>query len=355
MTSLWRIDEKGLLPMLDAQLDAERKLEDWIENDPAMLDGDLIVIGRQVTAGSSGRIDLLGIKSDGSIQIIELKKNQTPREVIAQILEYASWVSKLGTADIHQIAQTYSGEKNLSSLTERFQEAFGKPLPELLNSSHGMLLVASELDRRSKKIIEYLSEIHGVLINTAFFRVFSDGDRRYLTADWLMDQDEVVERTEVRTKAPWSGNWYVNVGDDRSRSWADMMKYGFIAAGGGRFYSGKLFQLSRGDPIYAYQKQLGYVGFGIVDGEAILARDHSIDGTPLLSLPLSQKNLAHDKDDEEKGEYVVPIAWKKAVPLAEAKTFVGAFANQNIVCRLRDQATLDFLRKEFGAVDGSLK
>src|SRR5947207_15157826 len=125
MTSLWRIDEKGLLPMLDAQLDAERKLEDWIETDPGMLDGDLIIIGRQVTASSSGRIDLLGIKSDGSIQIIELKKSQTPREVIAQILEYASWVSTLSTADIHQIAQTYSAEKNLAPFTERLLATFG--------------------------------------------------------------------------------------------------------------------------------------------------------------------------------------------------------------------------------------
>jgi hypothetical protein len=31
----------------------------------------------------------------------------------------------------------------------------------------------------------------------------------------------------------------------------------------------------------------------------------------------------------------------------EAKTFTGIFANQNIVCKLRHQPTLDFLKKEF--------
>ena len=30
------------------------------------------------------------------------------------------------------------------------------------------------------------------------------------------------------------------------------------------------------------------------------------------------------------------------------KWFKGAFANQNIVCKLRDQGTVDFLKAEFG-------
>jgi hypothetical protein len=37
----------------------------------------------------------------------------------------------------------------------------------------------------------------------------------------------------------------------------------------------------------------------------------------------------------------------KAVPLAEAKTFPNIFANQNVVCKLRDAATIEFLRSTF--------
>lgn len=32
---------------------------------------------------------------------------------------------------------------------------------------------------------------------------------------------------------------------------------------------------------------------------------------------------------------------------SRARWFKGAFANQNIVCKLRDQATVDFLIEEF--------
>ena len=43
----------------------------------------------------------------------------------------------------------------------------------------------------------------------------------------------------------------------------------------------------------------------------------------------------------------MPVAWKKTFPLNEAKTYEGIFANQHIVCRLSDQATIEFLQKEF--------
>jgi hypothetical protein len=191
--------------------------------------------------------------------------------------------------------------------------------------------------------------VHGIAINTAFFNVFADGDRRYISADWLMDQQQVVERSETRTRAPWSGVWYANVGDDQSRSWEDMRRYGFLAAGGGRHYSGRLGQLGEGDPVFAYQKKMGYVGYGIVKGPVVRGSDYLVDGRPLFEMQLAQPNIRHDVDNPELTEYLVPVTWKKTFPLNEAKTFNGAFANQNIVCRLRDQATLDFLRTTFDA------
>ena len=41
------------------------------------------------------------------------------------------------------------------------------------------------------------------------------------------------------------------------------------------------------------------------------------------------------------------IEWRKAFETNQAKWFKGGFANQNIVCKLRDEATVDFLIAEF--------
>lgn len=78
-----------------------------------------------------------------------------------------------------------------------------------------------------------------------------------------------------------------------------------------------------------------------------MAKDFEVNGTPLFELPLVQPNLAHDKDDPDIAEYVVGVERLKTVPIDEAKTFTGAFANPNVVCKLRDPATIEFLKREF--------
>jgi hypothetical protein len=152
---------------------------------------------------------------------------------------------------------------------------------------------------------------------------------------------------ERLAKAQWSGLWYYNVGHDQWRSWDDMQKYGFIAAGGARFYSDFLRKLAPGDQVFAYQKQAGYVGYGIVTAPSVPVREFVASDEPILKLPLQAPNFGHDFDNLDKCEYLVAIEWRKTLPLSEAKTFPGAFANQNIVCKLRDTATIDFLKRSF--------
>ena len=330
-------------------LDSENSLEDWLEADISILDPDLILIGRQVDIPSIGRLDLLAMNSDGAISVVELKRHKTPRDIVAQVLDYASWVRRLDTPTVYEIAERYWQRKG-KSFSTAFSERFGTAPPEPLNTSHNMVIVASALDPASQRIVEYLSQVHNVGINTAFFTIVADGDRRYLSADWLMDQEEVVERTVSRTRAPWSGLWYVNAGESENRSWEDMRRLGFIAAGHGRIYSQPLFRLSVDDTIYVYQSGRGYVGVGVVSGEPVMARDAVIGGTPLLDQKLLQPGLGHHRDDPDLAEYVVPVAWTRAVPIGEAKTFQGIFANPNIVCRLRDRPTIEFLEKAFASI-----
>nr|WP_291272251.1 hypothetical protein [Geothrix sp.] len=38
-------------------------------------------------------------------------------------------------------------------------------------------------------------------------------------------------------QGPWNGQYYVAFGDEESRNWDEAIKYGFVSAGGGRWYS----------------------------------------------------------------------------------------------------------------------
>jgi hypothetical protein len=273
-----------------------------------------------------------------------LKRYRTPREVIAQVLDYASWISTLSTREIHDIALRYLKR----DLELAFKEKFETALPEMLNESHTMVIVASRFDSSSQRIVRYLSEMYDIAINTAFFSVFEDNGSTLFATEWLLDQSEVVERSEAKAKAPWSGLWYVNVGEGPYRSWVDMQHYNFISAGGGEKYSGPLNRLHAGHQIVAYQKNAGYVGYGIVTSPAVIVSDFKTEAGPLLEQKLAQPGMAHSVEDASRAEYVVGVNWKKTVPVAQAKRFDGAFANQNIVCKLSDPKTIDFLREQFG-------
>ena len=65
--------------------------------------------------------------------IAELKKGRTPREVIAQILEYAAWGSLLTYDDLNRIASEYYKKHDCDfdkNLLEPHQEAFNPDAEE---------------------------------------------------------------------------------------------------------------------------------------------------------------------------------------------------------------------------------
>ena len=45
--------------------------------------------------------------------------------------------------------------------------------------------------------------------------------------------------------------------------------------------------------------------------------------------------------------WLVKVKWEKTFNESDAKSFKGIFANPNVVCRLKDINTLNFLFKEF--------
>src|SRR5277367_5560262 len=96
---IWRVSgEKKLELLQDVPFKAnhvEDDLESWIESNPEILGEDLLVVARQLEIQDVGRLDLLCIDSNGVPVIVELKRDSTPRQAIAQALDYASWLDTL--------------------------------------------------------------------------------------------------------------------------------------------------------------------------------------------------------------------------------------------------------------------
>ncbi len=343
--SLWQVTDNGLDEIVPSQLDAEQRLEEWIADDPSLVAQDVLIIGRQVTTEYGGRIDLLGIDRQGDLVIIEVKRDRTPRQVVAQVLDYASWVRRLTFHAVDVIATEHLG----ANLASAFARHFDRSLPESVNTNHSMLIVASGLDDASERIVQYLADELSANINVVFFSFFQSSEEELLGRAWLMDPEGVQERAESRKQAPWSGYWFVNVGEGPHRNWDDNRRYGYVGAGQGPWYSSALKRLDVGNQLFAYMKGVGYVGYGEVTRPSVRIAEFLPEGEDrsLLELPLKAPNAQQNADNPDLSEWVVGVKWFKAVDREQAKTFAGVFANQNIVCKLRDRATLDFLKAEF--------
>lgn len=343
--SLWEVKNNSLEEIHKSKLDSENRLENWLASDPAILGLDILIIGRQVTTSFGGKIDLLALDREGKVWVLELKRDKTPRDVTAQALDYGAWVKNLLPKDIMSIANNYLKEP----LEKAFNNKFNSQLPENLNNDHALIIVASELDESSQRIVEYLADQYGVNINCIFFNFFKLGSKELLGRSWLMNPEIIEEKAESRKQLPWSGFFYVNVGEGNHRNWEDCVKYGFLSAGQGKKYSDVMRNLKLGDKVFAYMKGLGYVGFGEIINEAVMAKDFFVTsvGKKLFECTLKQPGIKENSNDPDLMEWVVRVNWLKTFPRNEAKTFTGIFANQNVVCKLRHQTTIDFLKREF--------
>ncbi len=198
---LWRISPKDTLDEVARKsLDVEERLERWLEEDISVLSPDLLVIGRQVTTDFGGVIDLLCIDAQGDLVVVELKRDRTPREVVAQALDYASWICDLSHDAVVQLANSYLTRRHGESLEEVFGKWFDVELPETLNQEHAIIIVASIIDESSERIVHYLSE-RGIAVNVATFAYFQEG-----TADEFLARTFLIEPEEVDRKRSSAGS-----------------------------------------------------------------------------------------------------------------------------------------------------
>jgi hypothetical protein len=356
---VWRIDER-LSAVPHQGMDNEKRLEDLLEHDIRLVGPHLMVIGRQVATSFGKWVDLLAIDADGKLSVIELKRNMTPREVVAQVLDYGSWVTGLQAEDIARIWDEYQRRKRGDGERVPFDAAFCQrfnldEVPDELNSEHELIVVASVLDDSTERIVNYLAEHHEVGINAILFRLFKDGDREYLTRVWLRDPTGSTDESKTESpKRGWNGEYYVSFGG--GRNWNEAVKYGFISGGGGGFFTKTLLLLSPGDRIWVNVPGRGYVGTGrVVEGrvpaqEFVVTDEHG-KRMPITSLPLVIAQKAARHTDPESWEYLVRVDWLKTVPVEQAVKEVGFFGNQNTVARPRTPQwvhTVERLKQRFG-------
>lgn len=186
------------------ELHQEFDLEDLLENNPEYFfeDSKILMIGKQVTTNLNTFIDLLGIDNVGNTVVIELKRDRTPRETLAQLLEYASFVEKLDYSQLNDIFQKYSGEE--SNLEEYHQQYFQANTEDQVsyNKSIKLVIVAQEISKEVRQTALFLRE-KGLDIYCASFKYFkTKNEEEIISMEFVVGEEELFRNRIVTTSLP---------------------------------------------------------------------------------------------------------------------------------------------------------
>src|ERR1035437_6968643 len=97
-------------------LKERENLQEWIVNNPTFFGGDdeLLFIQKEFDGfnDTRERLDLLALDKNGAIVVIENKIDDSGRDVLWQVLKYASYCASLTKEEIIKIYQEYLNKQS---------------------------------------------------------------------------------------------------------------------------------------------------------------------------------------------------------------------------------------------------
>ena len=169
---IWSINGNEATELNQAsQMESENLLEDVLVRNPSLLMEDLILVGRQ-TPTDGGPLDLLGVDGDGRLVVFELKRGTLSRDAVAQVIDYASYLSEMELDDLSDNISVRSGENGIEKI-EDFQDFYSQRFGELESlKPMRMFLVGLGVDDRTERMVKFLANDSSMDISLLTFHSF---------------------------------------------------------------------------------------------------------------------------------------------------------------------------------------
>lgn len=184
---LWRIittEENRVLEEIPSKrmsdLDLkEEALQKWIIENPRIVSDDLTIIGKEIE-----NIDILGINQDGTVVVIETKRDE-PRGAVAQVIDYASFIA----------------EKDEQWLRDKAKEKdIELPQIEEINLENPkMYIVGTSPNEEIERMVRFLSK-YEMDINLVIIRCHKDEKGEYLSRTYFLTEETKKELSETKKR-----------------------------------------------------------------------------------------------------------------------------------------------------------
>lgn len=158
----------------------------------------------------SGELDLLLMDIVGNLTLVELKRDKTPRDVIAQILDYASDLHQMTVDELEQLVKKHAKYDSLADVIAKLQEEnpeyedvdmndVKERIGECLQGKRLQLLVVSyDVNEGIRKVADFLRNTYGMKIYCVEFDYFEGDDYEYFVPETIgIEEVKRIESKEL--------------------------------------------------------------------------------------------------------------------------------------------------------------
>ena len=173
------IENKDLIKLSQTTFKNEKlkeryDIQEWIEKNPEIIEENLLIIGKEVILPSDIRLDLLAIDKKSNLVILELKRDNSGKNVDWQAIKYASYCSSFSNTDIFRQFAEYLGTNEDEAQT-KIEEFIDAENFEDLNEKQRIVLVSKEFHSDVVSSVLWLRD-YGIDVSCVKLTPYSDGN-----------------------------------------------------------------------------------------------------------------------------------------------------------------------------------
>jgi len=194
----------------EASFEKDNKEDDLhkiLEENPLLIvseifDTKVVLLKSKFLFSSGDEADMVLCDATGDLVIVELKRGRAPRDSIAQLMDYASQISKMSIEellvqtrfrDISEVITEFGVDVNENK--ENFEETFKKSM-----DSPRLMLVSYDIPDDIKRVAKWL-RTKGIMINCVEFDYFASGENELFVPKVIGSDETAQIMAESFTKA----------------------------------------------------------------------------------------------------------------------------------------------------------
>lgn len=165
-------------------------IQEWIERTPDILGEEFLIIGKELLLPSGSRLDLIAIDKKARLVIIELKRDDSGKDVDWQAIKYTSYCSNFLVEEIIGYYATYLNSDS-EDARSRIDEFVDEDL-EILNHSQRIILVSKEYHSDVISAVLWLRD-YGIDIECLKLKPFVDEN-----GELFVQPDKIIPLPEAK-------------------------------------------------------------------------------------------------------------------------------------------------------------